>query len=134
MATRYTKNNAMLPVDGEKFKAQFVKRGLNMAEVSIELGHSRSFLNGICGTSNRAAKISKSASIFLDKLYNIKYEDYAPDGVKSKSAVPAEKEQDSPSIDYDRLYKVVYNAVYNALDRIFNDTAKKDADKKEGAK
>lgn len=99
----------LLAVDVQRFKTALRTRGLNMSSVSREMGFSDSYLNKVTIRS----EISKTAAILLERCYNIKPEEYI---------VRDEKESTQEAVNYDDMYKVVYDAVYKAMKMAIKET------------
>ena len=111
MRMRVNKDLAV-KVDIDKFHAIFRKRGLTMREASLTCGLPASYFSN---HTTKNGELAKSAVILLEKIYNIKPEEYAI--VEPEPEVEEKKEQiviqKSESIDYDRLYKTIYKATYD---------------------
>lgn len=99
------KGTEMVEVNFGKLKEQFKKRGLNSSKAGVELGYSANYFANV----RARGKMSKSATILLDRVYGIKESDYV---VQDEQEVKVEAI--SPQIDYDKLYEVIYSAVYQA--------------------
>ena len=61
-----------LDIYPEKLKAEIKKRGLDMKEVSVEIGRSFNYLSSCC----HAGDINQQSVLLLDKLFNIPKETY----------------------------------------------------------
>jgi len=68
-----------VPVDPERFKKILKERTLNIYEVSEEMGFSRKYLSEkIAGDKTYDPGLSKGDAIYLERIYGITTEDYAP--------------------------------------------------------
>lgn len=65
-----------VPVDRENLRRALYKRGLNAQSVSKGMGHAAQYLSNACSYG----QISLSGAKTLEALYNVKPEEYAPDG------------------------------------------------------
>lgn len=63
-----------IAIDGDKLKSIFRRKGIYLKDASRELGYDISYLSSVC-TAN---KIGKPAIISLEKIFDIKFEEYAP--------------------------------------------------------
>lgn len=100
----------MVSVSKEKLYRELEKRGLNHSEVSTEIGFAQWFISN----SASRGKINRTGAIMLEKLYNIKPEDYAPDPDNTPEIIEPVKEAQN-IIDYEKLGEVIYDAVYRAV-------------------
>ena len=107
------------PVDYEKLKALFIRRGLKLESVSIEMGHTGHFLSH----SKETGHLSNAALKMLDMMYNVKYDEIKPDEPASDSTILEPVRESKPDFDYDILQMTIMDAVmlankntdYNAL-------------------
>ena len=116
----YTRNQ--MRIDGEALRAEIKKRGLKLEQLSVELGYSKSYLNNCI----LREQMPVAASKYLEMVYEIPANSYKPVAKRTEEN-PAgltqahiewsiEKAlQTHKPIDYERLYKVIYSAVYEAL-------------------
>ena len=105
----------MYPVDKAKLYRLLEKRNLTAKEVSIELGYSRFFLSNCAGRG----VINTPSAKMLEKLFNIRPEDYAPDPTETETPqILEEMREVRDLIDYDRLERAIYAAVYQAIKAI----------------
>lgn len=106
-------------IDGQKLKAEIKRRGLTEKEISLELGWSQSYITDAI----QRGMLRDSAILMLDKLYNIKIDDFVaeiePEGVTEVSEPDVDSR--SPQIDADKLYDVIYRAVYSAVKNAWMD-------------
>ena len=119
MRMRVNKDLAV-KVDIDKFHDIFKKRGLTMKEASLTCGLPPSYFSNHT-TKNGA--LAKSAVILLEKVYNIKPEEYAV--FESEPEVEEKNEQiviqKSAEIDYKRLYHTIYKATYDSTMKAHED-------------
>lgn len=110
----------MKKIDGKKLSNELQKRGLTKAGASKELGYSSVFMNNACARN----VINTPATLLLEKLYNIKYEDYAPDKEEESAVEPVKTVHEEPVISddfYNKMYKLVYSAVYEAVKKAWSE-------------
>lgn len=119
MRMRVNKDLAV-KVDIDKFHEIFRKRGLTMREASITCGLPQSYFSN---HTTKNGELAKSAVILLEKIYNIKPEEYAI--VEPEPEVEEKKEQiviqKSEPIDYDRLYRTIYKATFDGMNKALVD-------------
>ena len=117
------RDTTMKAIDGKKLSNELQKRGLTKAGVSQELGYSPVFVNNVCARN----VINTPATLLLEKLYNIKYEDYAPDkeeNVAELSESVSKETKETPVIPedfYDKMYQMIYSAVYEAVKKAWSE-------------
>lgn len=108
------------PVDKDKLYSAFKKRDLTASEVSLELGYSKWFIS----KSADRGTITQAVGMMLDKIYNIKPEDYAPDPEPVEAWDPLAEIEPAPVqeardlIDYEKLSAVICEAIYQALKKV----------------
>lgn len=61
-------------VDNEKLHKEIERRGLKITQMSREMGYGKSTL----GEAARSGKMKYTQALLLERLYNIKPEEYAP--------------------------------------------------------
>ena len=98
-------------VDNEKFHKELRRRGLQITVISREMGYGKSTI----GEAVRGGKLKQTQAILMEKLYNIKPEDYAPTEEISGGA-------EVPQVNYNEIYKTIYSAVYNAVKQAWRDS------------
>ena len=104
----------MYPVDKDKLLKQLEKRNLTAKEVSLELGYNKFFISNCVNRGQINIPGAKS----LEKFFNIKPEDYAPDPEVETIEAVEEVREIEITIDYDRLEKAIYAAVYQAIKKV----------------
>lgn len=110
-----------IPVNEEKFLKILNKRGLSQAEVCRAMYKSESTIR----SSFRRGYFSESLAKALAKEWNITPEMYAPDDEKTQPdteilpPVPLKDVCDDEF--YDRIYNVVFHAVYDACKKAWNE-------------
>lgn len=106
------------PADVDKLMKELKNRGVNsLTEACIEMGRAHNYISE---QAKRGGGLSESTVKFLKLRYNIEPESYAPDKVEeSKAAEPVQMRVEDVAVpagfDYDRLGKVIYDAVYGAV-------------------
>lgn len=91
-------------VDYSRLDYLLKKRGLTAAKAGRELGFSDNYFANV----KARGRITKSGAILLERVFGIKAEDYSMNEAEPVNEKPAE-------FDYDRLYEVIYTAVYQAV-------------------
>lgn len=91
-----------LEIIPEKLRNEIYNRNLTLKTASEELGYYKGFLSKSLGKK----KINKTATILLDKLFNIKPEKYL---------AVIEKEDKEDEVNENKIYDIVYKAVIDAL-------------------
>lgn len=109
----------MCLVDRERLLKAISKKKLNPNTLSEDMGFSRTYLTSSVG---RDGKISKTCALLLESKYGIKYDDYKPIVEEKPVGVVKEVVREvvkdvNVNIDYDRLYKVIYGAVLDAMNQ-----------------
>lgn len=110
------KTNSMVAINGNKLQNAIESRGMTMSYASEQLGYNRMFFtNCKCrGAMNRSAIIS------LQNRFGIPLDDYKieekPEIIKAiEEPVKEVVEQKVEQIDYERLWKVIYTASFEAF-------------------
>lgn len=128
----------MVEINPEKLKVEFIKRGVDHREAAREVGHNSNYFTD----AFRRKRISASAARMLKYLYNIIPDDYVvnKNADTSKTETTTQKQEEIliepvresvPMIDYEKiekiikrntltereLYKVIYQAVFRAVDK-----------------
>ena len=105
-------NYQKVKVDRERLYNSLKVRGLKAQTISTEMGFSKRYISN----SMSRGYISASAAKLLETMYGIKPDEYEP--IKS---VTVDNQIDTPplklDIDYDKLAQVIYDAVYTAVKR-----------------
>lgn len=112
------------PINGELLRAEFKTRGVNLMDASAKIGYEESYLS----KATRQGMMPKSTMLLIQAMYNIDPEIYR---VKAVEAEPKEKVETSvvevvqhtglTEEDFQKLYKVVYTAVYEATKRALSE-------------
>lgn len=100
-------------INGEKLRKEFEARKLKMSYVSEECGFEKSYFSK-CAREN---KIGKPAIALLDRLYNIRLDDYDVEDetrIETINTEPVLTEEVSKVL-HDIIYSAVYEAVRRAL-------------------
>ena len=110
-----------IPVDEGKFRMILKKRGLNQAEICREMFKAE----GTIRSSFKRGYFTERVADAIVKVWNISPEMYAPDPVvetKTAKRLPEQPVQMVFSEEYyDRIYNVVFHAVYNAVKKAWNE-------------
>lgn len=103
-------------INGEQLRAELKKCGANMMTVSTAIGYEMSYISAAV----RHNKIAKSAILLLQTMYNINPDSYLvkkePEKVET-SVVEVVQHSGLTDDDLEKLYKVIYSAVYKATKR-----------------
>lgn len=114
--------------DPSKLVSELSKRGTNHYLVSEEMGHSKNYIKHQIDLNG--GHLNKPTVIFLDKFYNIKYDDIKRDLIETTVEEDTTCElnindetiaQPPTIIDLDKLYSTIYSAVYNAVKNAWMD-------------
>ena len=108
------------PINGELLRAEFKTRGVMLTDASVKIGYDELYLS----KAIRQGLMPKSVMLLIQAMYNIDPEIYR---VKAVEAEP-EKEVETAVVevvqhsgltddDLEKLYKVIYSAVYKATKR-----------------
>lgn len=100
----------MVAIDKEKLQRCFKRRGVTQVEVQRIIGVGTTYFSSSFETN----RISMLVADALEAKFNIKKEEYAPEEITvpvSESVASLTEE------DWERLYKVIYSATYEAMKR-----------------
>ena len=113
--------NKYTPTDTKALIDSLRTVGMSCTKVSRDMGMSDNWLSS---TISQTGGVPQSVVNYLDKVYGIKPERYAPQSQKEADmksiidqfefAVTKALQENNP-IDYERLYKVIYNATKEAM-------------------
>ena len=95
-------------IDTNKLADELKKRGLGKSEISVALGHGRSFMSD----SLRRGRLNNGAGKMLEVLYDIKKDSY-----EKKPQIQKDTTKETPAneaIDIKDLYTLIYEAVKQA--------------------
>ena len=110
----------MINIVPENLEKEICKRSLTKGDVSETIGHNRNFIS----ESMRKGRLSRSAVKGLESIYNIPPESYCitekTEPVNEPEELP-EPEPKTDPIDYHRLGRVIYNAVYQAVKKAWSE-------------
>lgn len=109
MAMMYQK----VEVDRDRLYNSLKVRGLVAQTISLEMGFSKWFI----ANSASRGHISASAAKLLETMYGIKPDEYMPIKAMVKDNPVDTQLQVKFEIDYDKLSSVIYDAVYTAVKR-----------------
>lgn len=108
------KRAAVVVINGEKLRKEFEARKLKMCHVSEECGFAKSYFSQCA----RQCRIGKPAIALLDRMYNIRLDDYDVEGGTRTELVndtPFTFTEEVSKALYDIIYSSVYEAVRRAL-------------------
>ena len=118
------KNSTMIEIDGQRLKEILSKRGLTLAEVAREMGYATGFMNNVCSRN----VINMTAAKMLNMIYHVPLDDYKkpeppaePESEFEQLTLNTEQKQVEPLIDYERLWKVIYTACYEAVKKVWTE-------------
>ena len=97
----------MMDLNTARFKEELAKRNLSWTHLSLELGHSNSYIHN----SIAKGKISQGALTTLKALYNINPEDVTMQDMGKAGDGEDSTKNSGLGITTDQLYSLVYNAV-----------------------
>lgn len=110
-------------IDGKALAEILKERGLQVATVSEEVGYHRSNL-GKCIKHNQ---MSKNMARGIELRYGIPREKFVIPEEKPEpeqmaiDLVPADPGKPVDPIDYEKLWKVIYTATYEAMKKVWNE-------------
>lgn len=99
-------------IDGDNLEKELRIRGLNKAKASNKLG----FCNSYFSTVISQGFITQRTAKMLEDMLNIKKESYI-----KQNLVEEPPENDADDLDYHKLYRVIYGAVYQAMKRALSE-------------
>lgn len=103
-------------INGDILREEFKKRGVTLSDASIKIGYDASYLS----KSIRAGMMPKSSMLLIQAMYNIAPDSYhvkdEPIDVET-SVVEVVHHTGLTDEDLEKLYKVIYSAVYKATKR-----------------
>ena len=105
----------MIEIDGAKLRRLFELKGVMLSEASRQIGFDSSFISRCCQRNGISPVGAKS----LEMCYGIQLDDYkkivpAPFPETFQLETPEAKVAES-LLDYERLWKVIYTAVREAM-------------------
>lgn len=104
-------------INGEALRAEFKARGVTLMDASIKIGYEASYLS----KATRDGLMPKSTMLLLQAMYNIDPEIYRvksePKEKVETSVVEVVQHSGLTDDDLEKLYKVIYSAVYKATKR-----------------
>ena len=102
----------MVSVNENALKVALAKRGVGSTQASIAIGCSSAYLSNCM----MRGVMSEASALLLETISGIKREEYAAE-VKP----PVVDKAETAGIDYDRMYQVLYSAMYNAYKQVIID-------------
>lgn len=108
-----------ISINSEALKNELAKRNLTLKNASSEMGYSDSFMQGVV----KKREINVPAMKMLEMMYNIKPEIYILQEETEPEQMVFEEIHESEGIafDFDKLHEIIYNAVYTAVKRAWQD-------------
>ena len=102
----------MFYINPEKLNQEFKKRNLNLTEVAKEIGVTQSAIT----QALKRKSMAKAWAATIDHCFRIPPEsyDFNNKGGDVKK-VELEVKRPQTGIDYDKLYKTIYTAAFNAM-------------------
>lgn len=108
------------PINGEVLRAEFNTRGVTLLDASVKIGYDESYLS----KAIRQGLMPKSTMLLIQAMYNIDPEIYLikeePEKVET-SVVEVVQHTGLTEEDFQKLYKVIYTAVYEATKRALSE-------------
>lgn len=108
------------PINGELLRAEFKTRGVMLTDASVKIGYDESYLS----KAIRQGLMPKSVMLLIQAMYNIDPEIYLikdePEKVET-SVVEVVQHTGLTEEDFQKLYKVIYTAVYEATKRALSE-------------
>lgn len=108
------------PINGEALRAEFKTRGVKLMDASVKIGYEESYLS----KAIRQGLMPKSTMLLIQAMYNIDPEIYLikeePEKVET-SVVEVVQHSGLTDDDFQKLYKVIYSAVYEATKRALSE-------------
>lgn len=107
-------------INGEALRAEFKTRGVTLLDASVKIGYDESYLS----KAIRQGLMPKSTMLLIQAMYNIDPEIYLikeePEKVET-SVVEVVQHTGLTEEDFQKLYKVIYTAVYEATKRALSE-------------
>lgn len=98
---------AVIKIDSEKLKKAILKRNLTNSVIQKKLGRESGYISKI---TKRGSMTPSSVALF-ELVFGIAPEEY----VLVDSRIEQEENTESAELDYGKLYQVIYDAVYTAV-------------------
>lgn len=116
---RTSSRSSNIPVDGEKLKEEFEKRGINFYEFGTECGYSRKWFQNAIHNNY----VSPPMVVVLKDKLGVSLEDIQPTVEEPKTVAPGRKEGVLYVSDMTQgdLYETIYDAVVAALGGVKSD-------------
>ncbi len=108
------KNQTSIKIDRDKLEKAVRKRGMTMADASREIGRNENYLANL----KHYGTISKASMVTMEKVLNIKQEEVE---FCDEQEQPEELPALAPALDLDKLYEIIYTAVYHAVKQAWKD-------------
>lgn len=102
-------------INGESLRKELKLRGVTLLDASVKIGYDTSYLS----KATRDNLMSKSAILLIQAMFNIDPEIYLikEDEPVETSVVEVVQHSGLTDDDLEKLYKVIYSAVYKATKR-----------------
>lgn len=109
-------------INADALRTELKKRSINMGTVSIAIGYNKTHIS----RALRNCSMSRAATLLLQTMYNINPDSYVvkeehkPEEVKAE-VVEVVHHSGLTDDDFQKLYKVIYTAVYEATKRALSE-------------
>ena len=105
-------------INGESLRSEFKMRGMTLSDASVKIGYEASYLS----KATRDGLMPKSTMLLIQAMYNIDPEIYLLKEDEPIEAHIVEVVQHGlTDEDFQKLYKVIYSAVYEATKQALNE-------------
>lgn len=108
---------AGIQIDGEALRREFRVRNVWLKDASIKLGYDPSYLS----KASKVGRISKSTTLLIQAMYNINPDIYVVKEEPKAEVVEVVQHAGLTDDDFQKLYKVIYSAVYEATKRALSE-------------
>ena len=110
---------SMITIDGDALKRALEQRDLTGTRVSRDMGYNDGY---IANAINRNS-ITPSGAKMLDVMYGIPLSEYEKkeQAVETVEQIEETAKEEINVIDYDKLYQIIYVAVYDAVKRAWSE-------------
>lgn len=119
-------SNNYIKVDAEKFKKALSDRSITMTELSEQAGYEKSYFSA----NLRNGRLPVPAFNFAKAVLGLESHEYLPDTEKPKQASISQGQLEKSMenvlskylpVDYERLYKIIQDAVYEAVKKAWEE-------------
>ena len=99
-------------INGKKLRIELDKLGLTAEYISNEIGYQKTYIDQCI----RKGHIARPAAMAIHQRFGVPFEAY-----KVKEEADEPKAAEPATFDYDALYKVIAQAVYDAVKKAWNE-------------